>query len=148
MTTYTRTQECEAMQWHTGNDYVRGRDFTPAEIVTWVNDHGGEARYDPEPVDPVCECRHGPQAHEPFSHGIGGVQCVLYCPCPGFTRANRARIAVRTKDGWAYVAPGDWIVKGEWINVPDSINVTTPNLREFTVCDPETFAQQKWTMKP
>jgi hypothetical protein len=52
-------------------------------VVAWVKANGGDARYEPSEIN--------------------GSTHVIRWPTPS--------IAVRTPDGWAYAAPGDWITK-------------------------------------
>lgn len=61
---------------------------------------------------------------------------------------HESRIGVRTINGWAYAAPGHYVVKGEatfLVNDPD--NVGGPGIirqvRDFYPCDPETF-ERRW----
>lgn len=80
----SKPTEVEAMQWHTGDD-MACTDFTPLgcaqTIVAWVNDNGGEARYEPSKPYPA-------DISEPWG------------------------IAVRTKDGMEFAAPGHYVVMG------------------------------------
>lgn len=114
MPKYTRTEECEAMQWIPDFRISDGLVTRAATIVGWVIDNGGEARYPSRPHD--CIAAPGPH------------------------------IAVRTINGWAYAAPGHYIVKGEEFTYDPEGWAGGTRLREFTVCAPETWDQKKWVM--
>lgn len=56
-------------------------------------------------------------------------------------RSDGPRIAVRTINGWAYAAPGHYIIMGSatWNQGPPTMRV----IRDFYPCDPETF-ERRW----
>ena len=111
----SRPVEVEAMQW-TGVGYRQAIDWKvrAGEIVAWVNDNGGEARYEPDP-----SAAYGEAIDTPL-------------------------IAVRRVNGWAYAAPGHYIVKGDMEFKATPIRGATKRLlRHFYPVDPETF-EQRW----
>lgn len=136
----SRPAECEAMQW--GNTDAMGFYATgkhAENVVAWVNANGGHARYEPEPQATIGGRGHGSQ-----------------------TFTQPARIAVRTINGWAYAAPGHYVVRGSAefegrtdpaIRCPEcgsaqlmhtsSCSRQITYLRDFYPCDPETF-QNRW----
>jgi hypothetical protein len=73
-------------------------DICGGEVVAWVNANGGEARYTGT-ADPG-------RGTDPYAN----------------------RIAVRTINGWAYAAPGHYVIR---------------SAVDFYPCDPETF-EQRW----
>lgn len=99
------------------NDLILGAE----RIVAWVNANGGEARYEPEWI----------WRGEDSSNG----------------RRVPPRIAVRTINGWAYAAPGHYIVMGSawFVSSPydPSAGLSGPKVRDFYPCDPATF-EKHW----
>lgn len=114
--------EVEALQFAVGPDDYGDPAYSGEYVVRWVNANGGEARYE----------------------GPGRT-------APGKVSTDPARIAVRTINGWAYAAPGHYVVRGEttfWVQGektdenPDGMEVR----RDFYPCDPETF-ERRWEAK-
>lgn len=112
--------EIEAMRWNVDGAGKSAVMFSAPEIVAWVNTNGGEARYEPSYFD-MQAARGGPAVERP------------------------ARIAVRTINGWAYAAPGHYVVMGEaWFSADASKAYhDTHQVRDHYPCDPETF-ERRW----
>lgn len=75
--------EIDAMQWRGSNPTGELR-LSGREIVAWVNDNGGEARYEQR-------------------SGVSGI---------GLSRIGRPSIVVRTLEGWICASPGDYMIRG------------------------------------
>lgn len=106
MTTYrSKPTEVEAERW--GDGTGTGWDMTAAEIVAWVNTHGGEARYEPDTTDSYLPGHQNARLRHP------------------------ARIAVRTINGWAYAAPGHYVVMGSATFEPRDRPLDTRELLDF-----------------
>lgn len=88
-------------------------------IVTWVNANGGEARYEPESAYSADRDPDPP------------------------------RIAIRTVNGWAFAAPGHYVVMGEAKFDGFLVNgvIGDRKVRDFYPCDPETF-ERRWVGLP
>lgn len=120
----SKPTECEAMQWYKQNIEQYDPKARAQEIVAWVNANGGEARYAP-------------------AGGPSG-------PGEGSYYGHPARIAVRTINGWAYAAPGHYIVMGsavfttpvEYIGMLSG-TPCSHTLLDFYPCDPATF-ESRW----
>lgn len=102
----SRQTEVDAMLWDVNRHAASKQadtvqmQFAAENIVDWVNESGGEARYQPEDIT------------------FGGMH----------VDDHNARIAIKTVNGWAYAAPGHYIVRGDI---------------DFYPCDPETF-HRRW----
>lgn len=129
MTTYVRTQECEAMQWVDPNP-----DDNPEEgatehdaaiaIIKWINDNGGEARY-------LTAC---------LAHRL--VMCHYHgCPSPCPV------IAIRTRKGWGYAQFGHYVVMGTVLFEVYDDRPAIRRCRDFHLCNSEMFEHQDWREK-
>lgn len=106
----------EAMQWPTNGGNDRFQQGLAEQIVAWVNAYGGEAAY--------FTASRSARAGFP----------------------SEPRIAIHTINGWAYAAPGHYVVMGTAEFNADLGPGITKHVRDFYPCDPETFAK-RWRPK-
>lgn len=107
----SRPTECEAEQWRFGQERPESVQERAEQIVAWVKNNGGEARY---------------------AHHV-------------------ERIHVHTINGWAYAAPGHYVVMGAARFHVDHdgplMSTGCRTIRDFYPCDPETF-ERRWEPTP
>lgn len=112
----SKPTECEAMQWMTG---------------------GGAFG-----IDHLVE---GAKRIVAWVNANGGEARVGYEQLSGTPGDTQPYIAVRTINGWAYAAPGHYVVMGtaEFAGLNKLVTGVGPNIRDFYPVDPETF-ERRW----
>ncbi len=92
--------EIEACFWN-------GTEDGAAPIVSWINTHGGMARwFGPNHGDPDCP-NHG----DPDCPSLGGHTVRHFCRSCDYND-QPSRITICTLEGAMSASPGDWIIRG------------------------------------